>query len=371
MRPTFIVPLLALGLLAGCAEAQMRPAATAVTLEQALAVPVQAAAYVVELADGRVAFADTRARLALRADLATGRVDTIGARADTVRADDGGVYRLPGVVVKLGGDTLGVVDFAALRTTVWGEDGSFRGVRRFAPIGGATPVLSYDAAGYGYKVDYQAVLGGGEPGSAVRPDSVPVLRLRPEAVTADTVGYLAAPDYGDAMFGEQMQQVAMVFGPNDLTGVLPDGSLWIARARTYSVDWRSPDGRWTRGAPRDFPKVPVTDADKDRVLEGLKAQPGFPKNIPIRYPFAATKPSFERALGNAYAGEVWLQQPRAAPDGPTTYGVFGRDGRWSRDVTLPAGTTLLGFGRDGALYAAARTPAGTLTLGRYREAAAR
>ena len=32
-------------------------------------------------------------------------------------------------------------------------------------------------SGNGYKMDYQAVLGGGEPGKTVRPDSVPVLRI--------------------------------------------------------------------------------------------------------------------------------------------------------------------------------------------------
>ena len=48
---------------------------------------------------------------------------------------------------------------------------------RSSDVAGKTPVLVYDTLGNGYKVDYQAVLGGAEPGQPVRPDSVPVLRI--------------------------------------------------------------------------------------------------------------------------------------------------------------------------------------------------
>ena len=48
---------------------------------------------------------------------------------------------------------------------------------RSRTVAGNTPVLLYDTVGHGYKIDYQAVLGGGEPGRTLRPDSIPVLRL--------------------------------------------------------------------------------------------------------------------------------------------------------------------------------------------------
>ena len=82
----------------------------------------------------------------------------------------------------------------------------------------------------------------------------------------DTIAHLATPEYGDAKFGEQVQQAAMVFAPNDHFGVVPDGTAGDARGRENRVDWRSPDGKWTRGKARDFTKTPVTQADKDRVL---------------------------------------------------------------------------------------------------------
>ena len=35
---------------------------------------------------------------------------------------------------------------------------------------------------------------------------------------------------------------------SDRWGVLPDGSLWVARVYENRVDWRDPDGKWTRGS---------------------------------------------------------------------------------------------------------------------------
>ena len=79
----------------------------------------------------------------------------------------------------------------------------------------------------------------------MRKDSLPVLRLKLAGGTVDTVARLSVPEFGEATFGPQRQTVAQIFGPTDIFGVLPDGTIWVARARTMSVDWRTPDGTWT------------------------------------------------------------------------------------------------------------------------------
>jgi hypothetical protein len=325
---------------------------------------------VIELRDGRVLFADTKNKLFLRGDLKSGKVDTIGSRVDSMsKRSSIREYRFPGWVAHLAGDTVALVDFSAIRTTLWSEAGRPLGVLPIKQVAGSTPVLLYDTVGHGYKIDYQAVLGGGEPGRLLRPDSIPVLRLRLKGGAVDTVALLAGPEYGDATIGEQVQQTAKVFAPNDFFGVLPDGTAWIARGRENRVDWRSPDGRWTHGQAHAYTRMPVTQADKDRVLAQVREhgkQFGMPQDLRIVYPFAETKPPFDFALGRPN-GEVWLQRPQSQEEAARIYDVFNRRGVWEREVAFPRGSTLAGFGRGGSVYASVKNEDGTRTVGRFRD----
>ncbi len=323
---------------------------------------------VVELDERRVAFADTRNKLFLAADLETGDVDTLGTRVDSIAsASPAGHYKFPGYVAHLAGDTVALVDFSAQRTTLWNERGEALAVLPIAEVAGAAPVLVYDTVGHGYKIDYQAVLGGGEPGTAVRPDSIAVLRIGLRSGAVDTVAMLSAPEFGDARFGEQVQQAVKVFSPNDFFGVLPNGAAWVARGRVNRVDWRSPDGKWLRGTPREFTPLPVTQADKDRVLAQVREQGkqyGMPQSLDVQYPFAETKPPFDFGLGRPN-GEVWLQRPRNVEDAPLTYDVYDGTGAWRREVVFPPGASLAGFGSNGAIYGTIRAGEGR-TVGRFR-----
>jgi hypothetical protein len=353
-------------LVLGCSPAESQ---TALTLDKKLPQHFAQLSNVVELRDGRVVFTDTHSKHFLVADLERGTVDTLGRRVDSLSANGPAEqYRFPGWVAHLSGDTLALVDFGAQRTTLWSEAGKPLGLLPIVPVAGGTPVLVYDTLGNGYKIDYQAVIGGGRPGAIVRPDSVPVLRIALKTGKVDTVANLASPEYGDAVFGEETQQAAKVFAPNDFFGVMPDGSAWLARGHANRVDWRSKDGRWTRGVARDYAKVPVTQADRDRVLAQVREHGkefGMPQTLQIKYPFADTKPPFDFALGRPN-GEVWLQRPRAEDSAPLTYDVFNRAGKWQRAVTFPQGASLAGFGPGGAVYASVKEADGQRTVGRYK-----
>jgi hypothetical protein len=325
---------------------------------------------VIELRDGRVVFADTKNKLFLRGDLKSGKVDTIGSRVDSLsKSGSIGEYRFPGWTAHLAGDTVALVDFSAIRTTLWSEAGRPLGVLPIKEVAGKTPVLLYDTVGHGYKIDYQAVVGGGEPGRILRPDSIPVLRLTVKSGAVDTVALLAGPEYGDATFGEQVQQAAKVFAPNDFFGVLPDGTAWIARGRENRVDWRSPDGRWTRGQTHGYSRIPVTQADKDRVLAQVREhgkQFGMPQDLRIVYPFADNKPPFDFALGRPN-GEVWLQRPQSREGAALIYDVFNRKGVWEREVAFPQGSALAGFGGRRSVYGSVKNEDGTRTVARFRD----
>src|SRR5262249_44564564 len=113
-----------------------RPGRT-LKLETKLPGAFQQPSNVVELHDGRIAFADTRARVFLRGDLKSGKLDTIGVRVDTLgQGAAPSMYKLPGWVAHLAGDTVALVDFAALRTTLWTESGQAVRALSLPPAGG-------------------------------------------------------------------------------------------------------------------------------------------------------------------------------------------------------------------------------------------
>jgi hypothetical protein len=366
MRLESFICTLVVAVTLACSAAESQ---SGLALEAKLPSSYGALSNVVELRDGRVVFTDTRNKLFLSADLKTGKVDTLGKRVDSLpRGAPASHYKFPGWVAHLAGDTVALVDFSAIRTTRWNEKGQALDVMPIRMVSGDTPVLLYDTVGHGYKIDYQAILGGGEPGRSVRPDSVPVLRIALKSGAVDTIARLATPEYGEARFGEQVQQAAQVFAPNDYFGVLPDGTIWVARGHENRVDWRSAGGRWSRGQARAYTKIPVTQADKTRVLAQVRErgkQFGMPQELSITYPFAETKPPFDFALGRP-DGEVWLQRPRAQEDAALVYDVVNRQGVWQRDVTFPRGASLAGFGDKGAVYAAIKDSEGKRTVGKFR-----
>jgi hypothetical protein len=366
MRLEYSVPMFVFAAIVACSSAESQ---SGLKVERRLPSSFGMVSNVVELKDGRVVFAETKNKLFLRADLQSGKVDTLGTRVDSLAAGaPPEQYSFPGWVAHLAGDTVALVDFGAVRTTRWDEAGRPIDVLPIKEVAGRTPVLLYDTVGHGYKIDYQAILGGGIPGTPVRPDSIPVLRIALDKGAIDTIARLAAPEYGDATFGEQVQQAAKVFAPNDHFGVLPDGTAWVARGRENRVDWRAPDGTWRRGEPREYSRLAVTQADRDRVLAQVREQGkqfGMPQDLHIAYPFAETKPPFDFALGRP-TGEVWLQRPRTREEAPLVYDVVNRGGKWQREVTFPAGAALAGFGEKGAVYASIKGTDGRRTVGRLR-----
>jgi hypothetical protein len=368
MRWTF--PLYAIFLLglAGCSTAESSESQGALRLEAKLPGGFGQLSNVVELDSGRVAFADTREKLFLAGSFGSGKLDTLGRKVGAISPEAGpGDYKFPGWVARLGGDTVALVDFSALRTTLWSVEGKPLRVLAMSAAAGNTPVLVYDTVGHGYKIDYKPVLDP-PPGQTTMPDSIPVLRIHLTGGKVDTVAQLAAPEFGDATFGEQRQRAATVFAPNDFFGVLANGAAWVARGRHNRVDWREPDGKWSQGSSRKFTAQPVTQADRDRVLAQVREQGkqyGMPQELEIQYPFAATKPPFDFALGRPN-GEVWLQRPRVADDAAPVYDIYDRKGAWRREVAFPDSAALAGFGTSGAIYASIKNADGTKTVGRFR-----
>lgn len=358
VRSRAALPAALLLLLAGCGGSPATPVTVLDQPEFTLDHTFKQVSNVVELRDGRLALADLKDKTFQFVNPATGETSLVGEHSDTLKKDDPapGKHRYPGYVLHFAGDTLGLVDFGAQRTTLWNEKGEFLGVMSGGGVGGYNQPLSYDAKRVGYKEDVRSVLGGLEPGQELEFDSLSVIRIAPGDTVADTVARLKLPTWGRGQFGQQQKIVSTIFSGRDLFGVLPDGSMWVARASNNAVDWRAPDGSWSRGPSRSFTKIAVPQDEKDDFLvklRGQMAQMGAPAGIELSYPFADEKPPFLAGQTNP-AGEVWLQRSRAWGDSIPVWDVVGRDGKQLRTIQLPKNASLAGFGAGGKIYVVLR-----------------
>ena len=163
---------------------------------------------------------------------------------------------------------------------------------------------------------------------------------------------LASPEYGDAMFGEQTQQAAKVFAPNDVFGVLPDGTAWLARG-TESGGLALAGRPVDPGPPRQYPRSPSPRPTRIGswprcVSRGSGSD--MPQDLRSTYPFAERSRRSTSALGRPN-GEVWLQRPRAQEERqPGVRRVRPQGGLAAGGRAFPKGVTLAGFGPGGAVY---------------------
>ena len=214
------------------------------TLEHKLPGSFAQLSNVVELGSGRVVFADTRSKLFLSADLASGDVDTLGTRVETITAQSpADQYKFPGLGRPSRRRYRGA---GGLRRAAHHPVGRARqraqGARHGARLPVPRPCWCTTRSGHAYKIDYQQVLGEGarchdRPGQHRGAPHRARARARWTRSPSSP-----APEYGEAVFGEQRQRAVKVFAPNDFFGVLPSGVAWVARGRENRVDWRDVEG---------------------------------------------------------------------------------------------------------------------------------
>lgn len=240
-------------------------------------------------------------------------------------------------------DTLYVADWGLRRLTLWTPDGRpARALPASDAVRGSLP-RARDSAGWFYLELYPHP---GPDGSGNR-DSAMVLRVDPELRRSAAIARLAPLDIAEVVGDAGRRFERRVFSGVDRWGVLPDGSLWVARVYDNRVDWRDPNGKWTRGQALPDRVLEVTRYDRELFLRKF---PRELRSTAQELPFAALKPPFEAGLTSP-AGEVWLEKSRAPADSSRRYHVVDRRGRLAGEVRVRGQGRILALGTGTALLA--------------------
>ncbi len=251
------------------------------------------------------------------------------------------------------GDSLYVGDWGLRRTTIWSLEGRLiRAVPTSDAIRGSLP-QARDAQGRFYADLFPRP---GPDGSGNR-DSAAILRVSATFSSADTIARLAPLDVAEVMGDAGRRFERRVFGGVDRWGSLADGSLWVARVYENRVDWRTPDGRWSRGHALPDRVLEVTRYDRELFIQGF---PPELRGTAQQLPFAPIKPPFEAAF-TGHGEQVWLEKSRAPADSVRTYHVVDRAGRLARQVLLRGSGRILAVS-DNAAFVTERTSDGTRLL---------
>ena len=230
-------------------------------------------------------------------------------------------------------DTLFVNDWGMGRTTMWSPDGRLLDAIATTNATRGTLPRARDANGR----FYLAVRPPPGPDGQGNHDSAAVLRANHRLDLADTVAMLSPLDieevFGDA--GRRFER--KIFSGEDAWGVLPGGTLWVARINHNRV-WLFPaDAAEQHGPMLPDPIFPVTRADREVFLRQF---PDGLRKTAQQLPFAEVKPPFLAGLTGA-DGNVWLQKSRELSDTVQMYHQVGLDGELRALIRVPLAAKIL------------------------------
>ena len=327
-----------------------------------------------ELSDGRVLVADPLGKSLYRVDLDAGSRTVVGSEGQGPQE-----YRQPDAVWPLPADSTLLVDLGNARLVAVGPGMAFGATRPLSqgdfqpgrPLVLAIP-QGVDARG----AIYFRSMGGGM--GADLPDSADILRLPPDGSASTTVARFKVQDRKvNRSGGAESQNVsieAIPLSSEDAWGVAPDGSVVIARAGDYHVEWVTPDGKITRGPTLTYKPLRIGTAEKEEYLTesgrsgggiGVQVQvvngnPSMsfqrggagPKREIDSYTWPETLPPiYGGRIPVDPSGRAWVRRHVEA-GGPSTYDVFDRAGKRVGTVTLDPGKRVIGFGTRGVYVVA-------------------
>jgi len=203
------------------------------------------------------------------------------------------------------GDTIIVGDWGLRRFTEWSPTGQ-RLAAWPAPdsLQGALP-RARDAAGQWYFELWPDA----KPDGSGLIDSGAVVRADPQLGHFDTLARLAPPELVKVSGVDGMHYQRRSMGGNDAWGVLPDGTLWVARVFQNQIEWHHPGVKTIVRSPR-LPDLVLTVSDMDREIY-VRRFPEDQRQTAREVPNAPVKPPFEHVFA-VPGGRLWLAKSDTA-----------------------------------------------------------
>jgi len=312
-----------------------------------------------ELKDGRVIITDNRDGRIVVGDMRSGAVAQISRKGEGP-----GEYPRALPVRAIGGDSSVMID-SPRRWLMFDGPRIVATLPPDAPAVAATKglVRGVDARGYVYTADFVAA--GNRLG-----DSTVLLRVSRATGRTDTIARLSAlvarqtsARNKDGFFEFAIPAVATA------EEVVPFGDGWVAvvRMNPYRVDWRAPDGRWTRGAALPFQAVTMDDKEKRAYMERLaatRAQPVAPVESITGWPPSVPPYQSPIVLLTAPDGRLLIPRMPSADHPEMRYDIVNRRGVMDGQLVLSPNARIVGFGA-GSAYVAAANDDGIQHLERY------
>lgn len=276
-----------------------------------------------KLADGRVLLSDPRERSLFVADGNFRHAEQLG------RVGDGpGEYRLAAPLWRLRGDSTLMIDMFGRRWLI------LIGARIVATVPPTNPAV-LAVRSYGFSLDSLGKILLLQNGATAADSQVMILLDR--ATGAQTaIGHLPPPVPGSDVVPAYPHVYVSV-------GMSPDGWIAIVYPDPYRVDWRDPAGRWVRGPTLDVPVIPVTDEERDFVLDRQRAgsrpdvqadELQWPRTIPVV--------NTRHQMIFAPTGELLVPRVPSARSPEASYDVIDRRGALVGSLRLKVDEHILG-----------------------------
>ena len=236
-----------------------------------------------ELSDGRILVTDPRDLQLVVADFRTGDVRQISRRGGGP-----GEYGFAAPVHAIAGDSSLMADFLQRRVLLLDQDKIVATVAADNAVIRATQGFITFADRVGNVVSQKSSDPPEGQSTTSMKDSTAVIRVARRTGRMDTLAMvLVRPTVrtitrnakGDISFSSA-RPLRLRVGEQFM--LHPDGWLAVIRINPFRVDWRSPDGRWTLGAPLPVPVIRMSEKEKQASLaRTARSMAANPSSTPI------------------------------------------------------------------------------------------
>jgi len=240
------------------------------------------------------------------------------------------------------GDSIYVADWGRRRTTIWTGEGKLMDSLPAVDAVRGSYLRARDAAAQLYfQVDPQPRRDG-----SGNQDSIAIVRAPASLARFDTVARLAPRELARVTRENSTRFEQPIFSGNDMWGVWPDGTVWIARRAHNQVVTVDSRGKLSKGPALPDPVYEVGPADRELFLRAYPAEVR-PKETDLTW--ASLFPPFAAAF--TAPGGIWLEKSKPALDSLRRIHVLDRSGNLRRVLLLHGQARLLAVGTEKILVA--------------------